>query len=90
MNQVKDLKTLITEFFKNRSEVVGVLNNHKAVIIEMQKKIDEQGNHIEELKEFISELHYKINFAESQEVNYSELWLKTRCDHPSVLKKKES
>lgn len=87
MNNIENLKSLIAEFFKNRSEVAGVLNNHKNVILELQKKINEQKKQIDGLKEFISELHYKINFAESQEVNYSELWLKTHAGHPSVLKK---
>lgn len=87
MNNIVNLKSLIAEFFKNRSEVAGVLHNHKAAIMAMQKKIDEQGNQIDELKEFISELFYKVNFAESEEVNYSELWLKSHTGHPSVLKK---
>lgn len=87
MNNVENLKSLIAEFFKNRSEVAGVLHNHKVAIMAMQKKIDEQKTQIEELKEFISELFYKVNFAESEEVNYSELWLKTHAGHPSVSRK---
>lgn len=87
MNHIEKLKSLISEFYKNRSEVAGVLHNHKAAIMAMQKKIDAQENQIEELREFISELFYKVNFAESEEVNYSELWLKSHTGHPSVLKK---